>query len=218
MSALKKLKLTGAMLLILLLGCTGSAMAADWWYPTNIGNLGTFMAGVGAKEITGTATFSGSYYVTPLAYQSYLTDQFRDSGSNVLFTNHNLGTSAGPGPELGMTKYADLTTGSFRTTGLYNSPYGGSYNVDFTTALTNTCRVHIYELTKDWTFQNLTMSAGTLIIGMNDDGVMNRCTDDFDDFILAASKTAPTPLPGAVWLLGSGLVGLMGYRKNRQKA
>jgi len=45
---------------------------------------------------------------------------------------------------------------------------------------------------------------------------------DFEDFILFASKTdplaSPTPVPGAVWLLGSGLVGLMGFKRARKHA
>lgn len=32
------------------------------------------------------------------------------------------------------------------------------------------------------------------------------------------TPTAPTPLPAAVWLLGSGLVGLLGYKRSRKDA
>ena len=193
---------------VLMLGAMGDALACYTapgdWYPYDITDLKSFVKGAKYTDVSGTA-LSGAYDVTALAYQSYLTDQFRDSSNNVLFTN-NLTSGYG-------TKTADLASASFRTTGLY-----GNAHVDFVTLLTDATRVHIYELTKDWTFGSISLSAGTLIIGLNDDGIKNPCTDDFDDFILAASKAAPTPVPGAVWLLGSGLVGLMGFKRVRKTA
>ena len=206
MGRLKKWIGTTALFAALTLGAFAEAQAsyttpADW-YPYDITDLKTFMKGAKYTDVSGTA-LSGVYNVTALAYQSYLTDQFRDSNKDLLFTN-NLTSGYG-------TKTADLTSASFRTTGLY-----GNANLDFVTLLTDATRVHIYELTKDWAQMGLT--AGTLIIGMNDDGIKNACTDDFDDFILAASKAAPTPVPGAVWLLGSGLLGMMGFKRARKNA
>jgi hypothetical protein len=206
MNGMKKWMGTAALLAVLALGALTEAQAcytapADW-YPYDITDLKTFMKGAKYTDVSGTA-LTGMYDVTALAYQSYLTDQFRDSSQNVLFTN-NLTSGYG-------TKTADLTSASFRTTGLY-----GNVNLDFVTLLTDASRVRIYELTKDWVQVGLT--AGTLIIGMNDDGIKNPCTDDFDDFILAASRAAPTPVPGAVWLLGSGLLGLAGFKRARKRA
>lgn len=210
MDTLKYLAGTVALLAILLFSSIGTAQATPTtgdWYPYNIDTLSTFMKGASYRDVSGVA-LTGSYDVTALAYQSYLTDQFRDSGKTVLFTNSQ---TSGYG-----TKTADLSSATFRTTGLY---YGTCIpsNVDFITPLTDKSRVHIYELKADWAKMGLT--AGTLIIGMNDDGIKNPCTDDFDDFILAAHKSAaPTPVPGAVWLLGSGLLGLMGFRRTRKTA
>lgn len=206
MSGLKKTIGTAALLVALTFGAFAEAQACYTapvdWYPYDISDLKTFMKGAKYTDVSGT-TLTGVYDVTALAYQSYLTDQFRDSSNTVLFTN-NLTSGYG-------TKTADLTSASFRTTGLY-----GNANLDFVTLLTDATRVHIYELTKDWVKRGLT--AGTLIIGLNDDGIKNSCTDDFDDFILLASKAAPTPVPGAVWLLGSGLLGLMGFKRARKNA
>jgi hypothetical protein len=206
MSGLKKWIGTATLLVALTFGAMAEAQAcytapADW-FPSDITDLTSFMKGAKYTDVSGIA-LTGKYDVTALAYQSYLTDQFRDSSQNVLFTN-NLISGYG-------TKTADLTSASFRTTGLY-----GNANVDFVTLLTDATRVHIYALTENWTKMGL--SAGTLIIGMNDDGIKNDCTDDFDDFILAASRAAPTPVPGAVWLLGSGLLGIMGFKRARKRA
>lgn len=202
MNGIKKMTSAAAVLVLLLLASTGSAFATDW-FPGDIVNLNTFMAGVSYKDVSGNA-LSGSYYVTPLAYQSYLTNEFKDSASKTLFTNNVLS-------DYGTTKKADLTGASFQTTGWYNG-----VNLNFNTKLTDSTRVHIYELKQDWTYRNQFFTTGSLIIGINDDGCKNPCTDDFDDFIVAASKTAPTPLPAAVWLLGSGLLGVMGFKKTRQ--
>jgi hypothetical protein len=40
-----------------------------------------------------------------------------------------------------------------------------------------------------------------------------------DDHVVWAvwSEAAPVPIPGAVWLLGSGLAGIAGLRKKRNK-
>lgn len=37
-----------------------------------------------------------------------------------------------------------------------------------------------------------------------------------DGFSLSNSDPAPTPIPAAVWLLGSGLMGLVGYKRSRK--
>ncbi|QJB58307.1 VPLPA-CTERM sorting domain-containing protein [Pseudodesulfovibrio sp. zrk46] len=42
-------------------------------------------------------------------------------------------------------------------------------------------------------------------------------TQSLGEFAVSGTfdKTSPTPIPGAVWLLGSGLVGLVGFRRKR---
>jgi len=39
-----------------------------------------------------------------------------------------------------------------------------------------------------------------------------------DDEIVAISGYSPVPIPGAIWLLGSGLIGLVGFRRKFKKA
>ena len=80
--------------------------------------------------------------------------------------------------------------------------------------LNNADAVRFYRLTAAWIAPGLGLSleAGTLIFGLND----SWCGDkDFDDLIMAAS---PTPIPGALWLLSTGLLGLVAIRRVTVKA
>ncbi|QJB55505.1 VPLPA-CTERM sorting domain-containing protein [Pseudodesulfovibrio sp. zrk46] len=54
---------------------------------------------------------------------------------------------------------------------------------------------------------------GTIYEFMYGIGPGNILDADIDIVVTSADAPAPTPLPGAVWLLGSGLVGLVGLRR-----
>lgn len=194
--------------LALTLGALSSgANAALLSWPGTVSEMTTmsqFLTSSGAhfSSYTGGA-LSGSYYVTPLAFEAADTVQFRE-GAASLFTNKNLAS------EFGQVKtVANMSLGNYFDV---TKNQATSVN-DFTTNPTFPA-VKVLELTQNWRLSNgLTLSAGTLILGLNDGG---SCDGDYDDFILAASKTAPTPIPGAVWLLGSGLLGVMGFKRTRK--
>jgi hypothetical protein len=184
--------------LSLLLGTpfAGSAQASSY-YPNNITTLSTFLTGASYTQYTG-AALTGAYDLTPLGFEAGDTIQFMSAAAgDVLFTNKNLAAEFGQGwksADLGSALFYDLTT-------------------SLQTGVNDLSRVAVLQLTQSWTLSGgLTLSAGTLILGLNDDGSLDG---DFDDFILAA-KAAPTPVPGAVWLLGSGLLGLMGFKRTRK--
>lgn len=203
MNATKKSLLTVILTLLLGAVAAGSALATmiaptTTFYPNNIGNLGSFMPS-GTYETYSGATLNDTYYVTPLGYEALDTIKFQSSATGeTLFTNKNLSTEAGQvkSVNLGTALFNDTTTGTL--VGV-NAASG----------------IQVLQLTKDWSVNNLTLAAGTLIIGLNDTGSPDG---DYDDFILAASKTAPTPVPAAVWLLGSGLLGILGFKRARNKA
>ncbi len=201
---LKKLTTTAALALAFALAGAGSAHATNW-YPYNINTLTTYLdkAGASYEAYVGKA-LSGLYEITPLAYEAADKIQLRDSfeAGDVLFTNTKVES------QRGKWKTVDVTEAVFYDTSLK------SKNDRFIDLL-DPKRVEVMELTKDWVVnKKLTLSAGTLILGLNDRG---SCDKDFDDFILAArGKSAPTPVPGAVWLLGIGLLGLLGFKHARR--
>ena len=59
---------------------------------------------------------------------------------------------------------------------------------------------------------SLLLSAGSIIIGIDDTWAGDR---DFNDLLMIGVKYAPAPVPGAAWLLGSGLAGLLALRKRK---
>lgn len=184
--------------LSLTLGATlaGGAQASSY-YPDNIGSLTTFLTGATYTQYVG-APLTGAYELTPLGFEAGDTIQFKSAAAgDILFTNKNLAAEFGKGwktADLGSAIFNDVTT-------------------SLKTGVNELSRVAVLQLSDSWTLSSgLTLSAGTLILGLNDDGSKDG---DFDDFILAA-KAAPTPVPGAVWLLGSGLLGIMGFKRTRK--
>lgn len=64
----------------------------------------------------------------------------------------------------------------------------------------------------EYEFEFMHMADGSIfIMGDDDDGGDMDFIGDRD--VEFSGKLAPTPIPGAVWLLGSGLVGLVGIRR-----
>ena len=199
MNRLVKGFVTTALSMILGVLLAGSALAG--YYPGDITSLTTFMTGVSYEVYTG-SPLSGAYDLTPVGFEAGDTIQFKAAaGGDVLFTNQNMAAEFNKG-----WKTADLSSATFK-----------DLKTNMETGVNDANRVAVLKLTQSWAVSSgLTLKAGTLILGLNDDGSTDG---DFDDFILAAkAKTAPTPIPGAVWLLGSGLLGVMGFKRGRKNA
>ncbi len=166
-------------------------------------------------------TLSGLYEFTYLGYEAGYTNLLIDEQGRTQFNNKNthIGTSFTYAIE-------DLF---FQTEG--GSLKGISHSI---TQWSN--QVHIYQLQEEWTvadthdygpfweealqaYDGIVLPAGSFIFGfedlLNPDDLTNREKYDFADMIIAATPN-PVPIPAAVWLLGSGLLALVGVRRFRK--
>lgn len=176
---------------ILALACilfAGAAQAST--FGLNGTSLTTFMGD--ATYTTYTGSLAGSYSLTPVFTETANAIALKSSGTT-LFTNW----------------------GSWSTTGVSNLA-GTTYSISGhpSVAMTNTIQVHIFTLLADTIYNGKTLSVGSLIIGLEDTANPSGGYD-FNDFIITATKSSPTPIPAAVWLLGSGLMGIMGLKRAR---
>lgn len=195
MLGLKKGCATALVAALLLMSGAGSAMASAYWQWPPDNDVTMLPSGT---------SISGTYYVTPVGFYSPFTIDLYAQG-NILFTNMDLlGTTSYPSAKL-----ADLTGSYF-----YNRNTG---QVD---SLVNNYNIIVGQLVADHMVScGVLLLKDSLVFGLE---ARNGTPTDFEDFILFASKTdplaAPTPIPGALWLLGSGLVGLAGFKRVRKTA
>lgn len=165
----------------------------------DITDLDSYLGGQGGNAAAvyelHTGPLTGTYSVTALAYEATHNDLFFSRfGQMPLFNNK---------------KTNDF--GNFVTDVDLSKAFFFDINDREIFSLSNADAVRVYRLTADWTAPglDLPLNAGTLIFGLNDSWSRDK---DYDDLILAASPTH-TPIPGAVWLLGTGLFGLVGVRR-----
>lgn len=211
-----------AVVAVLVLGGAGGAAASSYW-PTSApppnweklhgndpslapyvsGIVGGYLTPIGYHS-TRTIGLLADYLAAPVWQQTPGGGMW--VGPTPLFTNQNLAA------DFGQSKWVpNLSLVGFKTT----VPRQGLIpSYDYATALIAP-QGTVYRLTDAWTLNNtLTLPVGAIILGCFDTGVFS----DPNEFILAISATAPTvtPIPGAVWLLGSGLAGLMAMRRKRR--
>lgn len=199
------------MLALLVLGSAGGVMASSF-VPRALTSLNEAGAQVSIVSMIGQAGF-----VTPLAFESTRQLELRatwwDNTSAPLFTNQDIASAFGQSryvDNLGYLGIADATDA------LPGVPVGSSE------VLTNLSQTYLVGLTKTpWTVQanglSLTLPVGAIIVFYDE---LVPQDHDYNDFVFALSKTAPvvapTPIPGAAWLLGSGLLGLAGFKRARR--
>lgn len=150
-----------------------------------------------AHYTTYTGSLSGTYCVTPV---------FTETSNAIYLKNSSGGTILG-----NWTEWKTVSVTNLGST-WYSIASQPSVN------MTGTTQVKIFSLTDSAWFQGNLLAAGTLIIGLED---TNNCSGgyDYNDLILIAKPNcAPTPVPAAVWLLGSGVMGVFGLRRARGNA
>ena len=137
---------------------------------------------------------------------------------------------------LGATVPSTLTNGGKYVTGTlpgavsFTSGHSDAFTSDYTQAITFGNNFHFSLLLPDGTASNAESNL-SLWLSANADGSGPLKTTDgmLLDITLNANGTAtavvadagttatPTPIPAAAWLLGSGLMGLVGFRRRNQK-
>lgn len=143
------------------------------------------------------------YYVTPIAYDATvllrMIDQSTPYPHETLFTNLNMASEFGQVKKV--NRLQDL---------IIRTPDNGSYGFVYG----NTDYKRLVLLDPVTCNGSVTLPVGSILIAMSHRAYY---TGDYNDFVFAISKEAPTvtPVPGAVWLLGSGLAGLLALRRKR---
>ena len=72
----------------------------------------------------------------------------------------------------------------------------------------------LFELTDSVTLSyldNLVLDSGTIIVGFED----TKAQTDHNDMIVALNASY-IPIPATIWMLGAGLMGLIGFRRKTQ--
>ncbi len=174
--------------------------------------LDEFLSHNGASHTEYQGTFSGNYTATFIGY--------RASNKNKFFAD-----AGAAGTVFFETDSNASSLSSHSIAGDYFSINAASAHFDDTTDqsptnvnLGDSQYLSYYSLNSDWAYTGnsgvaLNFNARDIIVGFGDASGDN---DNLD--LVVALRANPVPIPGAFWLLGSGLLGLVGIRRRPSKA
>jgi len=179
----------------------------DSYDPTD---LSDFLTHNGASFSTYSDGFSGTYYATFIGYRAMNKNKFtainNDPLASFFITDHDPASSShSPAGAImkidGATAYFDDTT---------DGPTGITLN--------SAQYLMKFKLNQNWTYTGksgitLNFFKGDIIVGFGD------AAGDYDylDLVVGLSDTnRQVPIPAAIWLLGSGLLGLIGVRRRKK--
>jgi len=214
---IKLAALLAGMILMMASNAMAILMPSTGW--TQADNLETFLGlpyFSGIENPIANLDFSGGWQYTAIG---------AESGNYNLVEQPVAGV---PGPGYGgvvtfgtqnTSNWGTWSTVNFNTTNLFFEDTDGTFNIPLDPfASTLTPGFKIYQLTADSAVLNylpnsVKLSAGTYIIGFNDNMQVGQANDsDYDDIIIAIT---PVPEPGTMMLLGIGMLGMAVYGKRR---
>lgn len=180
------------------------------WNGDNINGFLANSAFPGIETSVSTLDFNGEWMYTAIGRESGHTndiDKAVNAGVGSLDTL--LTFSTGNASNWGIWDTVD-----FDTDNLFFEDSNGPWNVGLDSfGVTNDPGFKLFRLTQDTTLTylsgsaNLSLFAGDIIVGFNDNH-LNSSDGDYDDIIIAMRAT-PVPAPGSLALLGLGLFGLI---------
>lgn len=202
------------MVSIFLLGFSSQASAGS--FPYSIPDVGQFVNNTtyfnGVTQITAATgfNFDGKWAYTALGFESGNVNMTQSPISNIIPTFFTGDTS----------NFGSWVNVDFSTENIYFEDTDGPASVKLDPFnSSNSDFFEIYRLLADselldYLPNDITLAAGTIIVGFNDNGAWNTIGNDhdYDDIIIALR---PVPEPTTIALFGIGLLGLAGIGRRK---
>ena len=157
---------------------------------------------------TSTSTLSGTYWATFIGYRATHVNEFLasdETGANFFITDRNVATGA------------HSVAGDFFKIDADTAYFDDTTNGPHDQLLKSSTFLSYYKLDENWSYTGnsgikLDFFKGDIIVGFGDD---SGDLDGLDLVIAISDVNREVPIPGAIWLLGSGLLGLVGIRRRK---